>query len=238
MEKRFRYPRTLHLPWSEHVTTDDKVMSHKDVARAFQGKEVIVTEKMDGENLSMYHDYTHARAINGRYHPSRSWVRNIHATIKDDIFEGWRICGENMYACHSIFYRNLETYLYVFAVFDSNNHCLNYDDMVEYIKAIDPNGEMLSLPPVLYRGEWDEEQVKKCFTGKSFFEGSEDIHGRDVSQEGYVVRTIEGFDYPKSCQGERLCFSQLAKFVREKHVISNEHWMHGEIVPNEFKVKL
>ena len=32
---KYKYPRTLHLPWTEHMTTDDKIMSHEEVVRAF-----------------------------------------------------------------------------------------------------------------------------------------------------------------------------------------------------------
>lgn len=43
-----KYPRTLHLPQSLSVTSDDKV--HKSLDQ-FEGKEVIITEKLDGDCL-------------------------------------------------------------------------------------------------------------------------------------------------------------------------------------------
>lgn len=42
-----KYPRTLHLPGSPGMTDDDKVI--KSLA-GFEGEEVVVTAKMDGEN--------------------------------------------------------------------------------------------------------------------------------------------------------------------------------------------
>ena len=42
-----KYQRTYHCPWSQGITDDDRV--HKNMSR-FEGKRVIVTEKMDGEN--------------------------------------------------------------------------------------------------------------------------------------------------------------------------------------------
>jgi hypothetical protein len=56
---RVRYPRTYHLPWSPGATDDDRMLP--DV-RAFEGQEVVVTAKMDGEQTTMYTDYLHARA--------------------------------------------------------------------------------------------------------------------------------------------------------------------------------
>lgn len=99
MENRFKYPRTPHLPWSPGFTADD--LRNKTTA-LFDGKEVVVTEKMDGENTTMYRDYIHARSVDGRSHPSRAWVKQLHGRICFDIPEGWRFCGENMYAQHSI----------------------------------------------------------------------------------------------------------------------------------------
>lgn len=42
-----KYPRTHHFPWSGNINDDDRVMT--DLSR-FEGRRVIVTEKLDGEN--------------------------------------------------------------------------------------------------------------------------------------------------------------------------------------------
>ena len=73
-----KYPRSPHLPWSEGGTSDDAYLFDTD---HFAGKEVVITEKMDGENTSMYRDGIHARSIDGRHHPSRDWVKALHGTI-------------------------------------------------------------------------------------------------------------------------------------------------------------
>ena len=57
----YKYPRTPHLPFSPGGTKDDRRL--RDI-NCFVGKEVVVTEKMDGENTSIYRDYYHARSIN------------------------------------------------------------------------------------------------------------------------------------------------------------------------------
>ena len=48
---RYKYPRTYHLPFSPGFTSDDKVLKDDSY---FRGKEIVVTEKMDGENVSIY----------------------------------------------------------------------------------------------------------------------------------------------------------------------------------------
>jgi hypothetical protein len=45
--KYYKYPRTYHLPWSPGVNDDDKVISDINI---FRDHEVVITEKLDGEN--------------------------------------------------------------------------------------------------------------------------------------------------------------------------------------------
>jgi hypothetical protein len=69
--KLTKYPRTFHLPFSLAVSSDDKLLQSLD---SFVGNRVIVTEKMDGENTSLYSDgTTHARSID-RSHLTGSGV--------------------------------------------------------------------------------------------------------------------------------------------------------------------
>ena len=84
MEKQ-KWPRTPHLPWSPGATSDDKYIESFD---DFRGKQVVVTEKMDGENTTLYTDRLHARSLDSRHHPSRTWVKQWHQTLAHDIPQG------------------------------------------------------------------------------------------------------------------------------------------------------
>ncbi len=208
---RVKYPRTYHLSWSPGVTKDDRVQT--DLS-AFEGKEVVVTLKLDGENCTMYNDYIHARSIEYEPHPSRSWVKALHARIAHDIPGApFRICGENLYAKHSIKYESLEDYFQVFSVWDSGNVCLNWDDTVSWAALLD-----LKLVPVLYRGPWDEKLVRGLH---------QETRDGDPC-EGYVVRLAESFHY----RDFRKC---VAKYVRASHVTSHGHWMRQRVEPNGVK---
>lgn len=175
----------------------------------FEGEEVVVTEKMDGENCSMYRDHIHPRSLDPRPHPSRDWVKNFHGQICHKIPEGWRICGENLYAEHSIRYENLPSYFMAFSIWDEDNYCLSWDKTEEWCEIIG-----LEHVPVLYRGPWDEERVREIGEEMDF-----------ENHEGYVVRTAGGFPFEEFQ-------SNLAKTVRPNHVRTSEHWMHQEVVPN------
>lgn len=208
---RCKYPKTLHLPWSEGLTNDDRLLESTEV---FVGQDVVVTEKLDGENTTMYSDHIHARSIDSKSHPSRGWVRSLHSQIQVDIPVGWRICGENLYAKHSIRYDVLPTYFLVFSVWNEQNWCLSWDETKETAALLG-----LQTVPELYVGKWDEAVIKTLFTGMSRY---------GLEQEGYVVRICGGFSYDEFQW-------HVAKFVRARHVQTDENWMYQPVIPNGVK---
>ena len=210
-----KYPRTYHLPWSEGLTNDDRMMEDVSV---FVGKEVVVTIKKDGENFSGSSDgYAHARSLDSGSHVSRNYAKSIFGKVFYELPEGWRICGENLYAKHSIGYKNLDSYLMVFSIWNEKNQCLSWDDTVEWC-------ELLGLKTVqmIYRGIWDEERIRGLWNEiRNGYDGEE-------AEEGYVVRIADGFNY-----GEfRRC---VGKFVRKNHVQSDQHWIHKPVEVNGLK---
>lgn len=210
---RVKYPRTFHLPWSPGATADDRTMEDPD--KMFGGAEIVVTEKMDGESTTMYRDYLHARSVDGAPHPSRDRVRALHGAIAHDIPEGFRLCGENLYAVHSIAYEGLPAHFLLFSIWDGRNECLPWDETVLW-------GELLGLHavPVLYRGPWDRAAV--CLLD----EVSASRFGGE--REGYVVRLAGRFHYGAFRRS-------VAKYVRKNHVTTDEHWLHKEVVVNKLQ---
>lgn len=204
MSKYLKYPRTLHLPWSPGVSDDDRVLQSVD---QFEGREVVVLEKMDGENTTLYRDHIHARSLESVHHPSRTQVKRLHARIAHEIPEGWRICGENMQAMHSIGYSDLPDWLLVFSIWDDRNRALSWDTTLEWCQLLG-----LSPVPELYRGKWDADWLRAL-------EIDTDV------MEGYVVRLVDGFDF-EAFQ------SSVAKWVRAGHVQTDDHWLHGEMIEN------
>jgi len=210
-----KYQRTYHAPWSPSPQKDDRVLTAADMVKNFGGKRVIMTKKKDGENTTMYSDYIHARSIDSPNHPSRNWVKNFWAQISGDIPEGWRVCGENMFAQHSIVYDDLESYFYGFSIWDERNNCLSWDFTLEYFA-------LMGIVPVevLYDGIYDEKVIRAEEKKLDF-----------TKDEGYVIRTADGFSYANFRHS-------MAKFVREKHVQTTKHWMRGQpVIPNGLKGK-
>lgn len=92
---KIKYPRTMHLPFSAGVSSDDRVIETLD---SFEGKEVVVTIKMDGENSTLYRNHYHARSLDSSHHDSRTWIKQFHGRIAHLIPDNWRVCGENLFA--------------------------------------------------------------------------------------------------------------------------------------------
>jgi hypothetical protein len=206
---KVKYPRTPHLPWSEGINDDDRII---DSTNSFVNKRVVVTVKMDGENTSLYSTGMHARSVDSRNHPSRSRVKQLWAGIAGDIPAGWRLCGENLFAQHSISYENLPSYFMGFSLWNTENICLSWDETLEWFSLLE-----VTPVQVLYDGIYDERTIRALYDSKKHWS----------SREGYVVRLAEPFSYGQFRQS-------VAKFVRRGHVQTSKHWMHGQrIIPNK-----
>ncbi len=202
-----KYPSTPHLPSSRTRSGDDSSLS--DTAH-LRGLDVLISEKLDGENATLYRHHYHARSLDSRHHPSRDWIKSFWAARRHDIPEHLRICGENLYARHSIAYEGLKSYFYGFSAWDNDaNLCLPWAETLDWF-------DLLGIVPVpiLYTGPYDDKVVERL------------ISGLDAArQEGLVVRNAAGFAFADFNRN-------VAKWVRPRHVQTDIHWMHAEIVPN------
>ena len=198
---KVRYPRTYHLPWSESITKDDRVLTS---LAALEGERVVVTEKMDGENVTMARQGIHSRSTAWRRHPAHSWVSNLHASIAHEIPDGWRVCGENLFAQHTLEYDGLPSYYLAFSVWEGLE-CLPWPETLEWIALLG-----LEPVPVLWRGRFSVEALKAV----------------EAPGEGYVVRPERRFHL-------RQFPSLVAKWVRSGFAIQRPHWQLGRaVVPN------
>jgi hypothetical protein len=202
---KIKYPKTFHVPSSLGCTSDDKKLESIDSLE--QGL-YLITEKMDGENTTMMKDCIYARSLDSNNHPSRNYVKGIWGNISYRIPKNWRICGENLYAKHSIYYKNLVGYFYVYSIWNEENVCLSYVDTNMWCNELN-----LHHVPVL--GMIQKEELVT-------YEFKLDLN----EHEGYVVRNTKAFhfnDFQKN----------VAKWVRPQHVQTDAHWMQSEIVPNQ-----
>lgn len=198
-----KYPKTMHLPWSPGLQNDDRVMPSIDF---LTGKMVVVTEKMDGENTTLYNNRIHARSVDSRHHPSRDWVKGFWGTINYRIPKDLRICGENCYAKHSIHYTDLDSYFLGFGVWQ-DNVCLSWEDTLTVFESVG-----ITPVPVIGTFKFSEEACQKISLDEN-------------KSEGYVVRLVDEFtldEFPIA----------VGKYVRKGHVQTDDHWLTQPVVPN------
>ena len=202
---RVKYPRTFHLPQSLGATSDDKIQS--DLSLLLNNR-CVITEKMDGENTTIYNDGFHSRSLDSTTHPSRTRIAKLQSEIGYNIPSGMRICGENLYAKHSIEYTDLPSYFLAFSVWD-NNLCLSWDETILWLQLFGVNHV-----PVIFNGILTEDVIQRT------------IDSVDVSRsEGFVIRLHDEFNLSD--------FSKcVVKWVRANHVTTDKHWMFKDITPN------
>lgn len=211
-----KYPRSYHLPQSPGLQNDDRRLPDLSV---FKGRRVIATEKYDGEGCTLTREKTYPRSPDGRPHPSRDWAKAYHARKAFQIPENWRLSGEYMYALHSIPYTQvngnaLRSYFLGFGVWDDTNTLLDWDQTIETFSILD-----VEPVRVLYDGPFHDKLIDELAAAID-----------TDRQEGFVLRDAGRIPYPFGPGDAGRFFGgrgapALAKWVRPKHVATDEHWM-------------
>jgi hypothetical protein len=212
-----KYPRTLHLPWSPGVRTDDKVMTN---VHPLLDRQLIITEKMDGSNVCLEHAALYARSHNDApRHESFHALKALHASLGSHIPTHWQVFGEWLWAKHSLSYDRLPAYLLVFGIRDSAQcRWLSWDE-----GALWAGEQGVSLVPVLWRGTCatEEELKQRVFSLRQ-------AATCGAEQEGMVVRWSAGFV-------QEAFGVAVAKWVRSGHVQTDSHWTQQRIVRNRLR---
>lgn len=224
-----KYFRTPHTPWSLGSTSDDKRVGSVE---HMVGHEVVVTEKIDGENQTWTNTSVFARSHATQvHHASNGWSKMLHAERKHLIDPGLSVFLEYTFALHSIWYGRMaeeRAYAHIIGVRDDVTGVHWCWDDVKIMS------EVLGLPtvPVLWRGVLSTAvDLEKLMPGDGRqpsvwrgvpikMEGREPVaipgHGQDSNiREGEVARVTSSFSDPHK---------SILKSVRPNHVQSDEHW--------------
>lgn len=182
----------------------------------FRGMDVVVTEKMDGENTTIYADHLHARSIDSDWDESKRWLDRMRQLIAHDLPPGWRICGENLFYKHTILYCDLDTPFYVYSIWKNDNECLSWADTLDRCRRLG-----LRSIPVLYEGRYDQARILKAF---------QDYTARAPQPvEGFVVRRAAGFAFGEFRES-------VAKYVHDSfRITTTQHWKYAVKEMNQFK---
>ena len=212
IDRNMKYPRTYHVPFSPGATRDDKKL--KDGwFEYYRGKEIVLTEKLDGENSCLCKKGVFARSHAAETRSPWSinlWGDNgiywkINRYIDNDLY----VFGENLYGIHSIEYNRLKDYFHMFAGYSENaDEWWSWDD-------VNLMGEIFGLPvvPELWRGKIQTEDELRKLIDK--FMGEPSTYGTE--KEGIVIRLTDEF------KSEDFT-NYVCKYVRANHVQTDEHW--------------
>ncbi|MGJ8639966.1 MAG: RNA ligase family protein [Opitutaceae bacterium] len=240
MEPSRKYCRSLHAKISLGTTSDDRFMPSGYVQAFAEMDRLVLTEKLDGQNNCFNRQGVFARSHAA---PSQhAWDKPLWDRwhlIKDDL-KGIEIFGENMYGIHSIAYRELDSYFYVFAVREGERW-LSWDEVKMYAAMLDfptvPEIPITTELKDVYQQGVNEERVLEHWLHqnlgmdwKQSVEGSGSLGGFDpmsgqACSEGFVIRNAAEF----TTNGGQLEvhsneFNNLFKLVRQSHVQTDVHW--------------
>lgn len=240
MNQSEKYGRSLHAQISLGTTSDDRFMPDGYVRAFSDMDDLVMTEKLDGQN-----DCFNKRGLFARSHAAQSilpWdkpMRERWDLIKNDLGD-LEIFGENMYGVHSIGYKNLESYFYVFGVRE-HGRWMSWEEVKFYASAFDfPTVPEIPIKIKLkdfYKEEVDENTLLASWmrenlgmTWEEYTDSSGALGGYDPvdgkpASEGFVIRNINGYTNNDGvipvADNE---FNNLFKLVREKHVKTDVHW--------------
>lgn len=204
-----KYPKTLHFPFSPGTHSDDRIARDVD---GLVGVEIVVTEKLDGENtcLNKFGVFARSHAAPTR-NPWAAYLKPFWECVRRDLGE-LEVFGESLYAVHSIAYTGLDSHFYVFAVREGR-HWLSWDDVAAYAGA-------LGLPtvPVLFRGTVEANEIRPLIEALACRTSALSDPDLGLSErEGVIARVTRAFDneaFPES----------VFKWVRRGHVQTDTFW--------------
>jgi len=235
-----KYGRSLHAQFSPGTTSDDRFMPNGYVEAFGKMDRLVLTEKLDGQNncLNQY-------GVFARSHTSASahpWDRPLWdrwQLLKKDLGH-LEVFGENMYGIHSIAYKKMESFFYVFAVREGERW-LSWEEVKFYAALLDfPTVPEIpikySLISLIEKGHQENNALIIWFnqnlgmTWEASLETPGLLGGYDPANgkcccEGYVVRNAAAYEINAGvlpvASNE---FDSLFKIVRESHVKTDVHW--------------
>ncbi len=240
MNESRKYNRSLHARISLGTTSDDRFMPEGYVKAFAEMEDLVLTEKLDGQNNCFNKHGVFARShTSTSNHPWDKPMRERWELIKNDLGE-LEIFGENMYGVHSIAYDNLESYFYVFAVREKD-YWLSWDEVKFYASMLDfpivPEIPIVKNLKELYNEKINEDRILEAWLSENLgmpweesvetsgLLGGYDPNNNKACSEGFVIRNKAGFHANDGtipvAENE---FNNLFKLVRKAHVKTDIHW--------------
>lgn len=211
-----KYGRTWHYPFSPGTTSDDRIQY--EYWEQLQKIPVLIhTEKLDGENncLSRHGVFARSHAA-PTTSPWTESIRRYWQIIRNDLGD-LEIFLENLYAVHSIEYKNLDHHFYVFGIREGDRW-LSWEETQFYAAMLDLPvvPEIKRITPPATRPEFEQDFLSLVSTRGTF--EPYDIHtGNPATIEGIVSRNAGSYAVSDFADN-------VFKYVRRGHVKTDQHW--------------
>ncbi len=211
-----KYGRTYHYPFSPGTTSDDRINSNywEQVSTI---PHIFHTEKLDGENNCISKHGVFARShVAPAVSPWTASLREKWQLLKRDL-GNYELFGENLYAIHSIAYKNIEQHYYIFAVRELDQW-LSWEETRFIAACFD-----LPTVPVLASTQNTSDKLNYESTllhlvkQTSTFDSTDAQTGVACTMEGIVSRNSESYLVSEFQ-------NNVFKYVRKGHVKTDEHW--------------
>ena len=220
-------PSMKHLPWSQENARQQKWLDESDAREMFEGREIVIMEKMDGANACMTKENVYARSHSGEPHREEwDYLKKFHSEkYMHKIPENMAIFGEYLYARHSIKYEELPNYFLAFGVYhEPSGRWLSWQKTKKVANLVGvPTAPVIEKTIIGEKDEWPKHSIVNEYP---HIEGRKPEGTSEFgdTREGYVIRNADSFKLDKLTEN-------MAKCVREDHVQTEElHWRKGNSI--------
>lgn len=208
------YPRIPHLPPGRGASRDDGVLTPSQ-ARPFFEEEVVVEEKLDGANVTLWLDELGvvqpvtrggrgALDRAGQLGPLRAWVAERSDDLRGLLEGGWVLYGEWLWLSHGISYGRLPDWLIGIDLWHPD---FGFEPLIQRHRRLSATG--IARPPEVARGilgsapELDELMHHSAFG--------------DERPEGVMVRRLQASE-----SKPRVAKAVASSYSRR----SDDEWRH------------
>lgn len=211
-----KYGRTFHYPFSPGTSSDDRI--ERDYWKYLQQIPALIhTEKLDGENncLSKHGVFARAHAA-PTTSPWTESLRRFWQLVKHDLGD-LEFFMENLYAIHSIEYRNLDRHFYVFGIRE-HDRWLSWEETQFYANLLDlPTVPVIKMEQRPQDRQRFENEILTLVNGAGAFDPYNVQDKSKTTMEGIVSRNADGYEIEAFAQN-------VFKYVRKGHVKTDAHW--------------
>jgi hypothetical protein len=187
------YPRIPYL-WRADASEDDEVVP-PDAIRAWLGEPVVVEEKLDGANVSLWLDDGRILVASrggvgamdraGQLGRLRAWVGERGEPLREVLADGWVLYGEWLWLRHGVPYDGLPDWLVVLDLWRADGGFAATERRDEI--AV---GAGLALPPRLFGGVLGSRETLVGLLGTSGF-STEPMEGAVLRRDGERAKVLQ-----------------------------------------------